>query len=85
MHTGHPHAGGNGTTVGGLEKQLVLSTILEKKMRVIASSAGPKRGLTSWELARPSSHEASLPSWQSLTQTRKVRGDVLFFCWVTFH
>lgn len=31
VQTGHPHAEGNGATVGGLESQLAVSIVLEKK------------------------------------------------------
>lgn len=68
----HPHAGGNGATVGGLERLLARSTVLEKKQRVTASPAGPAWGLMSWELARPPSHGASHSSWQSQTAYKNM-------------
>lgn len=68
-----PTSRGNGASVGGLERQVAFSTVLEKKKRVTASLAGPIAGLTSWELARPSSHEVSHSSWQSQTRIRKTQ------------
>ena len=47
---GHPHAEGDGKTVGHLERQLAFSIGFRKNERVTVLPAGPVWGLMSWDL-----------------------------------
>ena len=53
-------AEGDRATVGGLERQLAFSIVLEEKKRVTPSPAGPTWGLMSWDLVASFTSDLSL-------------------------